>query len=165
MEKAVDEVLFKRAMGSFVTGVTVVTVAVDEDIHAMTANAFSSLSLQPPLVLVCVHERAKMAQFLELGTPFCINLLSHTQSDLSTYFAGGNKGLPPSFSFEDFAGGKRLSDALCTVSCDVQDLVRKGDHIIVIGHVKDAVFADDTPEPLVYYQGKYRALQDQNVKA
>jgi flavin reductase (DIM6/NTAB) family NADH-FMN oxidoreductase RutF len=164
VEKVVDEALFKRAMGSFVTGVTVVTTEVDGEVHAMTANAFSSLSLHPPLALVCVHEHANMASFLTLGRPFCVNLLSYSQGDLSNYFAGGHKPLsPPSFSFEAFAESQRLSGSLCTVGCSVRDLVKSGDHFIVIGEVQDVIFDDDSPAPLVYYQGKYHSLQAQIV--
>ncbi|MDP9727116.1 flavin reductase (DIM6/NTAB) family NADH-FMN oxidoreductase RutF [Alicyclobacillus tengchongensis] len=160
MEKVLDDTLFKRAMGSFVTGVTVLTTEVQGKVHAMTANAFSSLSLHPPLLLVCIHENAKMSELLAHGHPFCVNLLSQSQRELSGYFAGfSTTATFPAFSFLPFAHTQRLDGAICSVACQVEERVHSGDHVIVIGRVQEVVFPDEMTQPLVYFQGQYYDLQ------
>ena len=87
---AIDPGYLRRAFAQFATGVTVITVQRGEVMHGMTANAFSALSLDPPLVLFCVGKRARMARFLDGADGFAINILSTDQEQISGQFAGQN---------------------------------------------------------------------------
>ena len=80
--------MFRQAVGQFVTGVTVVAMDVDGEIRAMTANSFTSLSLDPPLVLFCLAKKAHLASVIHMATGFSVNFLTQDQQDLSSYFAG-----------------------------------------------------------------------------
>src|SRR3989442_13891051 len=102
----IDSRAFRQTVGQFVTGVTIIAADVDGAVRAMTANSFTSLSLDPPLVLFCVGKSAHLGQLVHSATGFCVNILKQDQQHLSTYFAGGWKdGTPPPFTFETWDGG------------------------------------------------------------
>jgi len=92
-----DTAALRAVLGSFASGVTVVTTAVDGWLHGMTANAFSSLSLDPPLVLVCVRKTARMHGLIERGGAFAVNILSEGQEETARYFA--TRGRPAEAEF------------------------------------------------------------------
>src|SRR5437879_3994210 len=92
---AVDPTEFRRVMGMFATGVTVVTVEVGGEAHGMTANAVMSVSLDPPLVCVSVNRRARMDGFLQRAGGFAVNILAQDQQALSQYFSGTWPHAPP----------------------------------------------------------------------
>src|SRR2546427_8413311 len=106
---AVEPRASRNAVGLFATGVTVVAAQHGDHVHAMTANAITSLSLHPPLVVFCVSKQAKMAAELELHSRFSINILREEQQALSNYFAGGWPGTePPPFDFDPWEETPRL---------------------------------------------------------
>ena len=154
----VDGAAFKAALGSFVTGVTVMTTLVDAVPHGMTANAVASLSLDPPMVLVSVGRTAEMATRVEHSGVFALSILARNQRWLSDRFADSARGL----GHEEFAGVDRhtevtgapvLDGAAAFVDCRVRELVDGGDHVIVLGEV---VAAGATgAEPLAYHRGRY----------
>src|SRR5687767_9348253 len=95
-----DPRLFRQTVGQFVTGVTVIATENAGVVHAMTANSFTSLSLDPPLVLFCVGRHTKMGSLIRESGRFSVNILSRDQKDVSSYFAGAWKHAePPAFSF------------------------------------------------------------------
>src|SRR5690606_21835829 len=114
----IDPRTFRQAVGHFATGVAVIAIEVEGTIRAMTANAFTSLSLDPPLVLFCVAKRSRAGQAVHAAAGFSINILAEEQQDISTYFAGAWKDAPPPpFAFLDWEGGPRLEGAIGAIGC------------------------------------------------
>jgi len=160
---SVTSQLFRRVMGHFATGITVVTVEREPGkVHGMTANSFTSVSLQPPLVSICVDEESRLLSFLKSQRRFGVSILSDTQQALSKHFATGKQG-PDA----DTRLGIRyrwtesripvLADALAHLACNVVAEYSAGDHTIFLGEVESADLSEG--QPLLYYRGHYRALQ------
>lgn len=153
---ATDE--FRRAMGRFPTGVTVVTTRLGDDLHGMTANAVTSLSLDPMLVLVCIDKAADTHDILAQAGVFAVNILNRTQADLSDRFAkkefDGAHGLdevPHGFAV---TGSPIIEGAIAYLDCRTAMEHHGGDHTIFIGEVLEAKeLRDDAP--LVFYRGNY----------
>lgn len=156
---ALDGRKFRDAIGHFASGVAIIATGEADGIHAMTANAVSSVSLDPMLVLFCPSKKAKLVQQVDSLKSFTINFLSEEQQDLSTYFAGAWKdSVVPEFQFVHFAGAPRLEGALVSLVCSTESLVEGGDHWIVIGRVTDAHFGVGPLKPLLFFRGKYRTV-------
>ena len=159
-----DQRSFRNACGMFATGVTVVTAGRPPAFHGMTANAFSSLSLDPPLVLICVDKKTHMLEVLQETPAFTVNILGVQQEALSTYFASSDRVYGPE-EFKDLkysigeTGAPRLDDAICYMDCVVRDIAIGGDHDIYIGEVKAFETRHDTP-PLLFYGGRYHRLPE-----
>jgi len=154
----IDKREFRRILGKFSSGITIATVLdADGACHGMTANSFTSVSLTPPLVLICVDHRARIREHFRIGAHFGINILSASQKSLSDRFAGSGYD-----RFEGIAwhagetGVPLLPDVLATLECARVDVVTAGDHDIVIGEVLHAGCREG--EPLVFYGGQYRIL-------
>src|SRR5262245_6449125 len=155
---SIDGRTLRQTVGQFATGVTVVAAEVDGAIHAMTANSFTSLSLDPPLVLFCVGKHTKAGQLIHQAGHFCVNILQEEQRDQSTYFAGGWKEpAPPPFAFDIWHGTPRLQGSAAAIACAVHGIHEGGDHWIVVGHVVGVDHVDDA-RPLLYFRGRYAAL-------
>lgn len=158
---AVDPLAFRRVMGMFATGVTVVAAQRGDEIHGMTANAFASVSLDPLLVLVCIATRTRMDGFIRQSGGFSVNFLSADQEPLSRYFANVWKpSAPPEFRFESWEGGPRLVGSLASVGCTVDHSVDAGDHRVVLGRVVALHEGDPAGIPLLFFSGKYRRLSE-----
>jgi flavin reductase (DIM6/NTAB) family NADH-FMN oxidoreductase RutF len=156
---APDSRAFRRSIGLFATGVTVVAVQLPDGVLGMTANAVCSLSLEPLMVLVCVDHRARLAGHMAVGRFFTINVLRDDQEVLSRYFAGGWRDLPrPEHRFETWEDAPRLVGALASLRCAVDRICEGGDHWIVIGRVLDLYEADAMQNPLLFFGGHYRRL-------
>lgn len=156
---------FRRVMGLFATGVTVLGVEVPDGVHGMTANAVASVSLDPLLVLVCVDRRARTHQLLTPGRPFSINILRQEQEPLSRYFAGAwPYAGPPEFRFQRWGHGPLLVGALASVGCRVESLADGGDHTIVLGRVT-GLHPGEAGEPLLFFGGRYRRLMEAEAYA
>jgi flavin reductase (DIM6/NTAB) family NADH-FMN oxidoreductase RutF len=155
----VDSATFRSVLGRFASGVTVVTVCDDEGTdHGMTVSAFCSLSLIPPLVLLCVDHEASLHEILQRATHFGINILAAEQEAISRRFAGTD---PDRFEGLGFQRGQRgvalLDGALAHLECSVHSRYEGGDHTIVIGEVESA--APSKGRPLLYYRGGYAQLE------
>jgi len=158
---AVDAQAFRQVMGRFGTGVTVIVAEHNAEIHAMTANAITAVSLDPLLILVCVDKRARMTGFIQRASGFSINVLSEDQEPLSRFFAGSWKvPSPPEFRFVPWVGGPRLVGALAALGCAVERSVEAGDHRIVLGRVRALHQGDPSGRPLIFYRGHYRRLSE-----
>lgn len=153
-----DERLFRRAMGKFATGVTVITAEVEGEVHGMTANAFMSVSLNPMLVVVSIGEKAQMLEKIKKSSRFAVSILSACQQDLSMTFAGQGKD-KRSISFDRFNNFPVIKGALAQVTCEVVNHHVEGDHTLFIGRVTDIQLEDH--EPLVYFNGAYRSLAEE----
>ena len=150
----------RRIMGHFATGITVVTThGPDGKRYGLTMNAVCSLSLAPPLMLICVDKRAESHPAFQPARGFVINILDVSQEEISRRFAvsGGEKfgGLA---CRDGVTGAPVLEDALAWIECRVTEVHDGGDHTIYIGEVEagDARIGD----PLLYYRGQYRVLSD-----
>ena len=150
---------FREVAGLFATGVTIVVAEVDGQVHAMTANSVTSVSLDPLLMLFCPSRKARIAQAPSRLARFSINILRQDQQALSTYFAGGWKdSAPPPFRFVDSEAGPRLEGALASIGCRTHSFTEAGDHYLVLGEVI-CLHKGITPlQPLLFVAGKYRRV-------
>jgi flavin reductase (DIM6/NTAB) family NADH-FMN oxidoreductase RutF len=158
----VTQAEFREAMGSFATGVTVITVDYEGEVHGMTANAFTSVSLDPLLVLVCVDHRARTHTHLHARKRFGVNVLAENQRAISEYYA-----LPsPTHQNAVQEAGARfdrtqhgtpvLHGALAYLECRLHSAQDAGDHTIFIAEVEDVVVREG--DPLLYFRGDYRQI-------
>jgi flavin reductase (DIM6/NTAB) family NADH-FMN oxidoreductase RutF len=154
----IEKQQFRRICGKFASGITIATVLdADGACHGMTANSFTSVSLTPPLVLICVDHRARIREHFRIGAHFAINILGAGQKDLSDRFAGSGYNRFEGISwYPGKTGVPLLPDVLATLECARVNVVTAGDHDIVIGEVVHADCCDG--EPLVFYGGQYRLL-------
>lgn len=151
----IDAREFRHTVGCFATGVTVITAEINGEPRGMTANAFTSVSLDPPLVLFCVGKKAHLAQAIHAVTHFSVNILSDAQQDLSTYFAGGWKAdTPPPFTLIPWDAAHRIDGAIAAIGCLTDAIHDAGDHWIVLGRVL-ALHRADEGQPLVFHRGHY----------
>jgi flavin reductase (DIM6/NTAB) family NADH-FMN oxidoreductase RutF len=154
-----DSQLQRKIMGHFATGVTVVSTRRGDDMHWMTANAVASLSLNPPLVLVAVDQRAQMHEHLLESRFFAINILSEEQEALSRRFAmRGPKEWSDLKLTTAVTGAPIIEGAIAYVDCKLAEVLAGGDHHIFTGEI----VAGDLGEgrPLLYYKGNYARLAD-----
>jgi 3-hydroxy-9,10-secoandrosta-1,3,5(10)-triene-9,17-dione monooxygenase reductase component len=158
---SIDTRVFRQTVGQFVTGVTVIATETDGAVRAMTANSFTSLSLDPPLVLFCVGKTAHLSAHIRDQARFSVNILAQTQQDLSTYFAGGWKQpSPPPFAFMSWEGVHRLDGCAAALSCAVEKILEGGDHWIVLGRVLALYRREPAVSPLVFCAGHYATLAE-----
>jgi len=148
----IDAPTFKKTLSTFASGVTVVGVLEDGHMRGMTASAFISVSLEPPLVLVSVAKSAKIHTLLEHRDAHSINILAHMQPETSTHFAGRPLEQAPEYIVH--SGVPLLEHALARMVCSVVNRVDAGDHTLIISQVEYADSREDG-EPLLYYKGKY----------
>jgi flavin reductase (DIM6/NTAB) family NADH-FMN oxidoreductase RutF len=151
--------LFKKALAHWASGVTVITTLQAGLPHGMTASSFGSLSLEPPLVLVSVDQRARLHQLLPGTGRYGVSILAKEQQPLSAHFAGRPFGDFP-IPWVEAEGLPFLDGAVAHLACDVFNAVPAGDHIIYIGRITHAQVWPDR-EPLLYHCGKYVTLQTQ----
>jgi flavin reductase (DIM6/NTAB) family NADH-FMN oxidoreductase RutF len=156
--ESLTKIEFCRACAKFPTGVTIVTVLdADANPHGMTASSFTSVSLEPPLVLVCVSHRASVLAHLRRAQHIGINILSENQQDLSAHFARPGRDRFTGVEWEPGHGGVPLiSRALARFQCSIHRMVDAGDHTILIAEVLDADYRDGPP--LVYFSSGYHKL-------
>lgn len=159
--------LFRRVLGSFASGVTVVTTHADGRAHGTTMTAFCSLSLDPPLVLVCVDKSAEIHKLIERGGIFAVNILHAGQTELSRALARkGTPDLAAAHRLENVphhvgkTGAPVLNDHLAYLECRVLQAIEAGDHTIYVGQVEDGGVTREAEGPLVYYRGRYRKVTD-----
>jgi flavin reductase (DIM6/NTAB) family NADH-FMN oxidoreductase RutF len=158
---SVEKDVFRRVMGRFPTGVTVITTRHGEHLHGMTANAVTSLSLEPMLVLICVDKTADTHDLLAETGVFTVNILREDQREISDRFAkkhrdGAHKlgGVP----YRDSPSGCAIIEgALAYLDCKTVLRYEGGDHTIFVGEVTDAA-EEGEGEPLVFYRGRYGKL-------
>ena len=155
---SIDPKLFRTVLGRFASGITVITVvdAAGRD-HGMTVSAFSSVSLDPPLVLVCIDNDATMAPVMDQATTFAVNILSEEQTALSQRFASRIDDRFAEVACTHGAHGTALLDgALATLECRVVQRIPAGDHVIVLGAVEQAAAHEGAP--LLYFRSGYAQL-------
>ncbi len=157
----IDAARFRQIIGHFATGVTVITTAHDGWLHGMTANAITSVSLDPLLLLICVDHTAHAYEQLAKAGKFAVNILTEEQEDVSRLFAataepeqGSLRGAAYHFGMH---GAPVLDQSLAYLECEVVDRCEGGDHTIFIAAVLDGDLLHEA-SPLIFYRGGYRRL-------
>lgn len=154
---AVDDARFKQALSHFASGVTVVTTEHDGKRFGMTVASFASLSLRPPLVLVCIEKSVKTHDAIAAAKKFGVSILASGQAETSNRFASR---MDDKFEGVELTAGESgvplLAGALATLECHVVDHLPGGDHSIFVGEVDTTTTREG--EPLVYYRGGYRRI-------
>jgi flavin reductase (DIM6/NTAB) family NADH-FMN oxidoreductase RutF len=153
---------FKKALQLWASGVTVVTTNSEKfGTQGMTVTAFSSVSVNPPQILVCINESADTGEGIEESQFFAVNILSSEQQEMSNQFSGG---CSQQVRFENTSwstastGAPILNESLVSLDCSVVEKIHAGTHWIVIGEIKECICRSG--EPLLYYRGGYRQLAD-----
>jgi flavin reductase (DIM6/NTAB) family NADH-FMN oxidoreductase RutF len=154
-----DQRTLRDALGCFATGVTVVTCLDDEARPAgLTVNSFTSVSLDPPLLLVCLHKMAAAAEPLTKATAFAVNVLQREQQPASITFSTRVEDRFGSMAWScGESGAPILEESLCVFECERFAVHDGGDHHILVGRVVKASF-DAGLDPLLYFRGSYRRL-------
>ena len=152
---AIDQALFRQVMGSFATGVTVITIKAHGEPRGMTVNAFMSGSLDPPLCVISIGKSARMYPFLKEAGHFGISILARGQERLSAHFGGRpDPDLQP--AYRHIGTVPVLADAAATITATIVGHHDCGDHTIFIGHIHN--MSADNRAPLVYHAGHYAAI-------
>lgn len=151
---------FRDTIGLFATGVAVIVARTDKEVVAMTANAVSSVSLDPMLIMFCPAKQSNLARHVTSLTGFTVNILRHEQQALSTYFAGGWKqSAPPPFRLIASQYAPRLEGSLASIECAHWKTIEMGDHWLVFGQVVGLRTGTPPYDPLVFLSGQYRQVQ------
>ena len=153
----------RAVMGRFATGVTIVSTSLGDELHGMTANAVAAVSLDPPLVLVCIDKSADSHDIVDASGVFALNILSRGQYALSRQFAV--KEEPAAHRLEGVphhtraTGAPIIDGSLAYLDCRIVGRYPGGDHTIFVGEVVDAGRLDGS-DPLLVYEGRYGGLGD-----
>ena len=149
---------FRAALSRFISGVTVVTtVGKDNRPAGITVSAFSSLSLEPPLILACIDKRASLHDHLTEGRYFAVNILAEDQRSISRLFASKDEDRFDGARYRwGVSGAPLLDGALAYIECRVVHAYPGGDHTIIVGEVESTSVAGH--KPLAYYRGDYASL-------
>lgn len=158
MAESVEPDRFRAALGALPTGVTVVTANGPQGPSGATANAVTSLSLEPPLMLACLDRGSRTLEAVRAAGHFGVNGLAAEQEDLALRFSSKDPH-PEKWRKVDWTeshGIPRISGALLWVACELRDLIDGGDHLVITGSVLETEGAEG--DPLIFHRGAYRAL-------
>ncbi|MCX9193716.1 flavin reductase [Carbonactinospora thermoautotrophica] len=154
---------FRRAAGCFATGITVVTTVADGVDHAMTANAFTSVSLDPLLVLVCVEKTTRFHAAILASGRWAVSVLAESAKEAAAWFA--TRGRPLEGQLNRFphdrgphTGAAILRDSMASMECRTHAVYDGGDHSIVVGEVLAVRAMNPQTSPLLYFRGGYHTL-------
>lgn len=156
---------FRSILGTFATGVTVVTIPSEEP-HGITANAFSSVSLDPPLVLVCIDKDTKTYTHLTESAldSYCVNILASDQRHLGEYYADMSDIEENPFESESTktatSGSVIFTESLAYIDCDVWESYPGGDHDIFVGEVIESNILNSDKNALTFFRGNWGELTD-----
>ena len=154
---AIDQDEFRRVLGHFASGVTVVTVCHEDVYYGITVSSFTSLSLVPPLVLICIDQRVATHPALEGAGSFAVNILADDGEWLSRHFASRESDKFKGIAYQTgLVGAPLLDDALATLECRIVSQVPGGDHTIFMGEVLASTARQG--KPLLYFRSGYHQL-------
>jgi flavin reductase (DIM6/NTAB) family NADH-FMN oxidoreductase RutF len=160
----IDGRMLRNVCSMFVTGVTVVTTGVNGRSEGTTVNSFTSVSLDPPLVLFCLHERSRLGPQIRAAGQFAVNFLAGRQEKLAQAFAGKHTA-----AFGEVAhhrsgrGVPILTDAFAFLACELVNEFEGGDHTIFLGKVCELGVPRHNAEPLIFFRGSLGALEHEPV--
>ncbi len=153
---------FRAVMRHWATGITLITCEAPKGLHGITVNSFTSLSLDPPLALVCIDQKAKASHEIPAAGHFVVNFLGQDSQEVSDRFAGRRPELADPFTGLSIgrtpAGHPMLPQALAYLDCTLRENLPGGDHLILVGDVISATVLR-SGDPLLFYGGTYRQLQ------
>lgn len=163
---------YRNTIGLFATGVTVLIIEHEGEVRCMTANAVSSLSLEPVQLLVCPSKKASFSELLQKGAHFSVNVLGIHQESLSNYFAGAKTEEQENQThyeqlFSDSFSAPRLKDCIASFACQITQQFDGGDHWIVVGEVLELYKNEESLEPLLFFGGKYHypaSVEDEHIQ-
>ena len=162
-EPMTDQAL-RKMRGLFASGVTVVTTTHEGKFRGITVSAFSAVSLQPPLILICLANESEAQEWIAASGVFAVNILSDEQEFLSERFAARAPLVNAHFDGVPYhtaiTGSPILVDSLAWYDCHVQAMHDGGDHTIFIGRVEAVGFGADGKSPLVYFANRYAGVKD-----
>jgi len=155
-----DSRALRDAFGCFATGITIITTAdTNGTLYGVTANSFTSLSLEPPLCLFCLDYKAMSFDAFQASRHFAVNVLGEDQEGLSAHFA---RSQPDKWNGVEYStwetGSPILPGCLANLECDTHAIHEGGDHVIVVGRIREMAYRDDDCRPLLYFRGRYYAL-------
>ncbi len=157
----IDSTLFRDILSQFASGVTIVTTSNGETLHGLTVSSFCSVSLEPPLILVCIDKKASSHPVLQTSKRFAVNFLTAAQQDISNRFADPRRS--PEERFQGLAvrtavtQSPILPDVLAYLDCEVYAEYDGGDHTIFVGKVVAGEVGEGAP--LLYWNRGYRELK------
>lgn len=155
---------FKKALSLYGSGVTVVTYEKDNVASGITVSAFSSVSLDPALVMVCLNQSSNALEAIQETKAFSIHLLSSEQKDISGIFSKNDSSridFLKNTKDKGLTGAKHIIGSLCILDCELYAVHQAGDHSLVIGEVKHSHLNENTEIlPLLYYNRNYRTIKD-----
>jgi flavin reductase (DIM6/NTAB) family NADH-FMN oxidoreductase RutF len=155
----IEQQHFRRVCSKYATGITILTVLDSRgDPQGMTANSFTSVSLSPPLILVCIDRQTSILSSFKPGTRFGVNVLQEEQKELSSWFSrsGHDRFSGIAWSAGE-TGAPLLQGMLATIECEVTQMIEAGDHVVVIGAALHATWREG--QPLVYFNSSYQSLR------
>ncbi len=162
MTAMVDISAFRDALSRFASGVTVVSTVLDGVDHAMTASAFTSVSLDPPLVLVCSHKTSRFHEAVLQTKFWAVSILAEEGLAASAWFANRGRPLEDQLQGIDFhrasTGAALLDESVSWLECTTQASYDGGDHTILVGAVTGAAVRDSVDDPLLYYRSHYGTM-------
>jgi 3-hydroxy-9,10-secoandrosta-1,3,5(10)-triene-9,17-dione monooxygenase reductase component len=162
---SVEPGMLRHACGLFVTGVTVVTSGTGEEAAGTTVNSFTSVSLQPPLVLFCLHNDSRLRTVVERSGAYVVNFLAGGQGRLARAFAGRESaGIREVPHHHTDTGMPVLSEALAFLSCRLVSTLEGGDHTIFLGEVIRLGMQAQYRDPLIFFRGSLGALEDEDLR-
>lgn len=151
----IDAALFRQSLSRFASGVTVVTMATDQERNGMTVSAFCSVSLNPPYILICLDHTSHNIQLIRTSGVFGVNILAEDQAYLSAHFASKHTDKLNNVShYIGQLGVPLLNDALVRMECKVVHEYAGGDHVIFLGQIESST-VEEEKRPLLYYSGQY----------
>jgi flavin reductase (DIM6/NTAB) family NADH-FMN oxidoreductase RutF len=154
---------FKGALGSWASGVTVVTTRLEDMIYGITVSSFSSLSMEPRLILVSLADSNHLPHMVKKSRKFGVSILAEGQDVVSSYFSTSGRNPTPAFDegidiVVRETGCPLIAGALAQIDCELEEAFPGGDHTIAIGRVLSATFDPDRL-PLMYFRRAYRSLK------
>lgn len=154
--------LLRNVCGLFVTGVTVITTGEEGSSEGTTVNSFTSVSLDPPLVLFCLHKDSRLRAAVREAQSFVVNFLSGPQEPLARAFAGKGTAAVENVPHHRSADGMPvLTDALAFLACRLENEFDGGDHSIFVGRVVELGVPRERQEPLIFFRGSLGALEEE----
>ena len=157
----VDPETFKDALASWASGVTVLTSEHEGQVYGITASSFSTLSMDPLLVLVCIQNGNHLERMVPASGKFAVSVLATGQDAISNHFAVSGRDPGPELdgfeTFTDQTGCPILTDAIAHLDCELESVLPGGDHVIAVGRVVGAA-SDPGKEPLLYFRRGYHGL-------
>lgn len=155
---AISKDEFRQGLSRFASGVTVVTCKGESGYLGLTVSAFSSLSLDPPLVLICVHASSSVHDALKEGRCFAVNILAEDQEPISRLFASKSEDRFTGVGYQEGqTGAPIIKGALAFVECSIKHAYPGGDHTILVGQVEASGISEG--KPLLYFRGDYSHLR------